>query len=124
LAQHLDCNDIAKFLKVNFAYLIKTPGDLSEKLKSLFVTLDKDSKFVKVIKLLHAEILLPAILKMRHKIYNKFPYKEVKGDWSILIKSFPNNELVILHRKKEQSHDTNPQSYFEFLWELEFQLNS
>jgi hypothetical protein len=123
LAQHLDCPNIAKLLKANFAYLVKTPSDLGEKLKSLFVTFDKNSKFVKVLKLLHFDILLPALLKLRHKIYHKFPFKEVKGGWSITITLTTNNEIIVLHKKREQSHDTNPQSYFEFLWELEFRLN-
>jgi hypothetical protein len=123
LAQHLDCPTIAKLLKANFAYLVKTSGDLGEKLKSLFVTFEKNSKFVKVLKLIHIDILLPALLKLRQKIYTKFPFKEVKGDWSVIVKVTGNNDIVVLHKKKEQSHDTNPQSYFEFLWELEFFFN-
>ena len=56
-------------------------------------------------------------MSIRNSLYEKFPYKDVKGGWKVII-SLDQDRVVVSHIKKEQSHDTTPEGRFFFQWHL------
>src|SRR5699024_9253268 len=56
-------------------------------------------------------------------LYEKFPYKDIAKSWKIDVEIDHKNGITLRHRKKEQSHLTEPQNFFSFEWRFEITFN-
>jgi hypothetical protein len=106
-------------LKVNQNFVLKSVGDFGDKLQKLLTTFDSNSKLIRLLKCFPLNCLVPSILSLRDQIYDRFRFKEIKGQWTITVK-LTGAHVLVIHKRREQAHDDTPQNYFEFAWETEF----
>mmetsp|Transcript_1789 Transcript_1789/g.1969 ORF Transcript_1789/g.1969 Transcript_1789/m.1969 type:complete len:607 (-) Transcript_1789:210-2030(-) len=86
---------------------------------------------LRIVKTFNHHVIEPSALVLREAIYEKLPYKEVKGSWFLyLMLDHPYDEnglsrdaLTLTHRKREQAISTNPGDYFQFEWVVTFKFN-
>jgi len=62
-------------------------GDLSVQMEKFFVAskLNPKGRLVAILKCIQQEIICPAVMELRTKVYSHFRYKDVKGTWTIKI---------------------------------------
>lgn len=70
---------------------------------------------VKLLKCINQEMLSPGVMNLRATIYEKFPFKDIKGGWSVVI-MISEKEYRVTHVKKEQSYETKDEGQFTFEW--------
>ena len=70
---------------------------------------------VKILKCINQEMLSPGVMALRGSIYEKFPFKDIKGGWEVII-TISEKEYRVTHIKKEQSYDVRDEARFTFEW--------
>jgi hypothetical protein len=68
-------------LKIKFSFnRLNLDGDLSVQMEKFFVAskLNPEGKLVGILKCIQQEIICPAVMDLREKIYTKFRYKDLK----------------------------------------------
>eukprot|EP00028_Trichosphaerium_sp_Am-I-7-wt_P006691 CAMPEP_0168532980 /NCGR_PEP_ID=MMETSP0405-20121227/16720_1 /TAXON_ID=498012 /ORGANISM="Trichosphaerium sp, Strain Am-I-7 wt" /LENGTH=891 /DNA_ID=CAMNT_0008558785 /DNA_START=11 /DNA_END=2682 /DNA_ORIENTATION=+ len=76
-----------------------------------------------VLKCLQRAILVPAAIEFREDIHKEFPFKETRKHWVARVSYLPDGRVNVVHRRKEQSRDIAPETFFEFDWELKVTYN-
>jgi len=82
--------------------------------------LGENSKVTTLLKVSCSQgILSPAWVRLKLFILPDFPFKDVKGGWTIFV-IFDEDKIVVVHKKKERSVDEllDGQTMFQFTWEL------
>ena len=87
LASKLKDKPMIEAIDSKFSEFVKPNGDLSEQLLQFFGSgaFEEGSPTVKVLKCINQEIVYPAVMVLRNLMYEKFPYKDVKGGWRVVI---------------------------------------
>lgn len=87
LATKLGDQAVVEAINTKYSEFVKPNGDLSEQLLQLFGcgAFVEQSPTVKVLKCINQEIVYPAVMVLRKIMYDKFPYKDVKGGWRVSI---------------------------------------
>jgi len=118
LAQQLDSADTVRLVEEKFAdYFKADTGDVAASLRSFLLEsgMPEEALAVQVLKCIHQEMIFPAVTQLRTSIYTIKPYKDVKGEWRVLIE-IRDDKIVISHKKWEQAHTDDPLQHFKFRW--------
>jgi len=78
--------------------------------------LSKDMNFSKlwcVLKCLSSDMHHPALMKMRERLYETVPFKDVRKSWTVHLQLSRRVPITIIHRKLEES--PNGDYYFEWI---------
>jgi len=133
LAQELGDSASKKILDEDFGTTVRGGSNLTEQLKSFFLSetgrLDDSLKLITLLKTISVDMYFPAYLRLRNAFFSVFPFKDVKGSGRLAIifsepadvsKGAPVVEII--HTKKEQTTSEGASQYFEFDWELRLKV--
>eukprot|EP01118_Nematostelium_gracile_P016894 TRINITY_DN7084_c0_g1_i1.p1 TRINITY_DN7084_c0_g1~~TRINITY_DN7084_c0_g1_i1.p1 ORF type:complete len:291 (+),score=64.00 TRINITY_DN7084_c0_g1_i1:60-932(+) len=126
LAQYLDEESVMKKIEENFGkYVTSKPNtDVSRHLLDfLLEVMGDDNSTVGVLKASNQSILAPAVIRLKSTVGSKFPYKDIRGGWRIVVTISSHEQRIrITHRRWEQSFQ---QGDFKFSWEfhLDYDIN-
>jgi hypothetical protein len=119
LAQHLDNEQVLQSIQDNFGtYITSKPNtDVSRHLLDfLLEVVGNNNSTIGVLKASNQSILAPAVIRLKSTVGSKFPYKDIRGGWRIVISISSSEDLItITHRRWEQSFQAGQ---FKFSWEF------
>jgi len=75
-----------------------------------------------ILKACNQSFLAPAVIMLKSRLGGQLRYKDLRDGWFISIQVC-DTEIILKHRKTEQSFETNPDSHFQFDWELTLTFN-
>jgi len=107
---------MAEWLPGALSPLEKDQTDIAARLREIFVVPDLvDCPLVRFLKCIHQDMIFPAVYALRFLLYEKLPYKDVKGQWSVAV-GIGKSHCFVSHTKREQSHSAD--NWFSFEWKL------
>mmetsp|Transcript_16381 Transcript_16381/g.20956 ORF Transcript_16381/g.20956 Transcript_16381/m.20956 type:complete len:289 (-) Transcript_16381:119-985(-) len=84
-----------------------------------------DSRVIRILKVCNQSLLAPTVVRMKESIGIKYPYKDQRGQWIIVIRKEHEN-ITVTHTKKEQSWESLSDfalQHFEYTWSLRIELD-
>jgi len=128
LASLISGPELIKLIESNFKVITnstkKETSDTKQEMLSIFCSalLEISIPLTNIIKCIQQEMIFPGFMKFRDAFYEFLPFKDIRGSYTVNIQV--NDEVIkITHSKREQSHDSSPQTYYEFSWILTFILD-
>merc|ERR1712137_653922 len=64
-----------------------------------------DSRVIRILKVCNQSLLAPTVVRMKESIGTKYPYKDQRGQWVIVIRK-EKESVTVTHTKKEQSWES------------------
>lgn len=68
---------------------------------------------MRILKCFQQEMVSAAYELLRSTVYEQFPFKDKAKTWKVQIEITPDN-VIVTHRKSEQSHASEPSQSFTF----------
>jgi len=115
--------ELIKLIESNFKVITNTTkketSDTKQEMLAIFCSalLEISIPLTNIIKCIQQEMIFPGFMKFRDAFYEFLPFKDIRGSYTVSIQVNDEN-VKIIHSKREQSHDSSPQSYYEFSWIL------
>lgn len=79
---------------------------------------------VPILKSMTQEVVAPFIVPLKMMLYEVAPFKDVRGEWYIIIDYSNPSHVSVSHRKKEQSMYNEPSKSYTFEWSLKIQFKT
>jgi len=97
-------------------------GDISIRLSYFLEHIGDNIPAMGVLKACNQSFLAPAVIMLKSRLGGQLRYKDLRDGWYINIQ-ITDSEIILKHRKTEQSFESNPDSQFQFDWELTLTFN-
>jgi len=97
-------------------------GDISIRLSYFLERIGDNMPSMGVLKACNQSFLAPAVIMLKSRLGGQLRYKDLRDGWYINIQ-ITDTEIILKHRKTEQSFEANPESHFQFDWELTLTFN-
>jgi hypothetical protein len=84
----------------------------------------ESSNLLKTLRLISQVGVTPAVNSLRKQYHSQFPYRSVKGSWSIAVRfSEDGSRVMVTHTREEQSASEDPEGFFTFQWQVQLTMN-
>jgi len=88
----------------------------------LKMNISSDTRVIRILKVCNQSILASAVVRMKSTVGMDWPYKDLRGQWTIQIRKTEDGCIHVTHTKKEISYESNSlydTQHFSFTWELQ-----